>query len=385
MKYLKRSILIIALLAATSAIAIDFISSPEFIIEETNSLPNETWLSAEQIIIAGGVSNDLFATTTEASLNGTFAEDVWCVGDQISAAGIFLNSTRILSRTAQIQGTHYGPVIAAGTTVKIDRTAILYNDLICFGENIILEGSVGKTTRAIATQQVTLGGQFKGDVSIVSPEIVILPGTIFNGDVSYTSTSELSLPASAIVSGEITRRFEEKAPARFIKENPALHYIFGLAALVTGLVFTGLFPRYTAGAQQVLKTSRGLSAIVGFAALFMIPMAALMLMFTLVGTPLSILMICFYLILLYLSKIIVAITIGSTILRRQHFDKKKAAAPMALGLLVIYTLTLFTAAGIIINTLVIILGLGALILALFKKPVLIIQTPDSIQPNTPEA
>jgi hypothetical protein len=36
------------------------------------------------------------------------------------------------------------------------------------------------------------------------------------------------------------------------------------------------------------------------------------------------------------------------------------------------------AAEMMINILVILLGLGALLIALFKKPVLIIQTPDTV-------
>ena len=47
-------------------------------------------------------------------------------------------------------------------------------------------------------------------------------------------------------------------------------------------------------------------------------------------------------------------------------------------LLIIYLLTAFTAISFAVNFLVAVAGLGALLLALFKKPVLIFQTPDGI-------
>src|SRR6056297_3072788 len=130
------------LLTALHAQAIDFIQTNQFLVAKTNSLTRETWVSAQRIDLRGAVSNDLFATAPDTVLNGTFMGDAWVIGDSITASGDFRSSTRILSRTAQVQGTHYGSVIAAGTTVKIDRTAVLHSDLLCLGENVIVEGSV---------------------------------------------------------------------------------------------------------------------------------------------------------------------------------------------------------------------------------------------------
>ncbi|HKL21775.1 MAG TPA: hypothetical protein VJ904_08215, partial [Tichowtungia sp.] len=121
---------------------------------------------------------------------------------------------------------------------------------------------------------------------------------------------------------------------------------------------------------------RGTCALAGFAGLVVLPMGAFFLLLTLIGIPLSLLILLFYLILLYLSKIAVALWIGSALLRRRPFDRQKAAAPLALGLLILYSLTVIIAAEMIVHILVIILGLGALLIALFKKPVLVIQTPD---------
>jgi len=226
-------------------------------------------------------------------------------------------------------------------------------------------------------QRVTLGGQIDGDVSIVAQDIAILPGTILNGNLTYTAPEELVLSPSVVLGGQLIRTFEAVPAKQIFKPNLVGHFMFAIAALVTGLVFIGLFPRYSGGALVALRDSRGISMLIGFAALFMLPVTAFLLLFTFIGTPLSILLFLFYLILLYLSKIIVALVIGSAILRRKEFSKRKAAAPLALGLLVIYALTSFVAASLLINILIVILGLGALLLALFKKPALIIQTPNA--------
>jgi len=375
---LKWGLLGALLLSATNTQAIEFIQTEQFITETNGVLREEIWVSAQTINLGGEASNDLFAFASTIDLNGIFHGDTWGCGDTISTHGIFRNDLRVASRTTQISGTLYGSLVAVGETVKIERTAILYKDLLCLGGNVVIEGLVEGSVRIMA-QQVTLGGQIDGDVSIVAQDIVILPGTILNGNLTYTAPNELVPPPSALLGGELTRTFEAAPAKQLFKPNLVGHFLFGIAALVTGLVFTGLFPRYSGGAFVALRDSRGFCMLIGFVALFMLPVTSFILLFTFVGLPLSILLSLFYLILLYLSKLVVALWIGSTILRRRELTKRTAAGPLALGLLIIYALTSVAAASLLINILIAILGLGALLLALFKKPVLVIQTPNAVK------
>lgn len=367
-------------IAAFSSPAIDLVQTNQFTVAETDSLTEETWVSAQQVHVNGAISNDLFATAPEIKLNGQFSGDAWCAGNDVTAAGTFANSMRILSQTVQIRGTHHGSVIAIGTTVKTDRIAKLYDDLLCMGKNVIIEGSVDGSVRVLA-DRVTLGGEIKGPVSITAQKIVVLPGTILNDNLTYTSSEELTLPSSVVPGGTVNRTQPPPAARNLLKQNLAGHFLFGLAAVVTGLVFCGLFPRYVGTSVQTLRASPGLCSIIGFAALVMIPLAAFLMLFTLIGLPLSILTLLFYLILLYLSRIIVALWIGSLILRRNEFSKRRAGGPLVLGLLILYTLTAVSAIHFPVNLLTILFGFGALLTDLFKKPVRVID-PKKIPPPT---
>ena len=366
------------LFAALNAQAIEFVQTEQFVTETNGVLIEETWVSAENVTIRGEVLDDLFTMSTLLDLHGDFMGDVWGGGDSVSADGVFNDNLRLIGRTVQVSGTLNGSLVAMGNTVKIDPTATIEKSMICIGESVVTEGTVHGNAQIFA-QNVTLNGEFAGDVSITAQEIVILPGTIIGGNLNYTAPKELILSPAVTLDGELTRTFEAAPVKQLLKPNLTAHFMFGLAALVTGLVFIGLFPRYSGGSFHALNTSRGICMLIGFAALFMLPITAFILLFTFIGTPLSILLFLFYLILLYLSKIIVALALGSALLRRKEFNKQKAAAPLALGLLIIYALTAFVAASMLINILIVIIGLGALLIGLFKKPVLIIQTPDAIK------
>jgi len=364
------------LLLTQSANAVDFVQTEQFVTQSGETLSEETWVSAQTVTLEGEASNDLFAVASSTmDLNGTFLGDTWGCSDLIRTTGIFSNDLRLVSRTTQVSGTLYGSLIAAGTTVKIDPTAILYGDALCLGENVILEGTIAGDVRILA-KQVTLGGEISGDVSLAAQDIVVLPGTILNGNLTYTAPKELVLSRAVTLNGELTRKFKVTPPRHIFKPNLTGHFLFGFAALVTGLVFFGLFPRYSSGAVLALRNTRGFCMLAGFAGLVILPMTAVLLLsLIIVGWPLSVLLFLFYLILLYLSKIVVALWIGMLILRRRELSKRTVAAPLALGLLILYALTCFVAASLLINIMIAIFGLGALLIALFKKPVLILQTP----------
>jgi hypothetical protein len=378
-RHLKLGTAAFLLLFAANAPAIDFIQTSEFSSPASGPIREETWISAQSVRIDTEVSADLFALASGIDLNGRFADDVWAAGDQVNAGGTFSNSLRIVCRSATVSGTVNDSLLAGGDTVKTEPGSTVGGDIFCFGGTVILQGSAAGSTRVIA-QNITLSGTFGGDVSLVAgQDINVLPGTVIQGNLTYTAPDALVNPGSVTIGGELIRHFPP-VDRSWIKKNLAGHFMSALAALVTGLVFSRLFSRYAGAALHVLHSSRGLCSLAGFAALVIMPMAAFFLLFTLIGLPLSILILLFYGILLYLSKIVVAVWIGSLILKRKTFDRKTVTAPMALGLLILYALTAIEAVGMMVNLLILIFGLGALTLALFQKPVLVISSKEMTNP-----
>lgn len=370
------------LLAGSSVQAIEFVQTSTFVRGEDQTQQEELWVTAQTVQMDGEALDDVFAMGNLLELRGTFSGDVWGSGsDQVVAGGIFNDHVRLASRLVQVSGSLNGSLTAAGNTVKIERTAIIGKNLLCFGENIISEGQIRGNARIVA-QQVTLGGRIDGDVSIAAQDIVVLPGTILNGNLSYTSPKELVLSPSVLLSGELTRTFKAVPPRQILKPNLPGHFGFAVAALLTGLVFSSVFPRYTLRSVHLLQTTRGTCVLIGFAALFLIPVVAFLLLFTVVGLPLSILLFISYFSLLYLSKIAVGFWIGAAVLRRKELSKRTLFSTLGIGLIALYAASAFVAISMFVNILVAIFGLGALLLALFKKPVLIIQTPTDIKTTT---
>jgi cytoskeletal protein CcmA (bactofilin family) len=381
---LKIKVISISLLLAVltfTARAVDFIQQEQFVSGSTETLQEETWISAQSVTMDGTMLNDLFAVGGTLNLRGAFQGDVWGAGDQVTLSGIFNDNVRTAARMVQVSGTLNGSLTAAGNTVKVDPSAIIKQDAFCLGKNVISEGTVAGNVQVVA-QKATLGGKVNGNVSVAAQDIVILPGTEINGNLSYTAPSELVPGPSVILKGKLTRLFRTPPPRQTVKSNLIGHFTFAVAALFTGLVFSLIFPRYIGNTVYLLNTSRKACLLVGFAALFLIPFAAFLLFFTLIGLPLSILLLVAYLMLLYLSKIIVGLWLGAFIARRKQLSKRCLFSTLAIGLIIIYALTAFTAINLIVNILIVMFGLGAMLLSLFRKPVLVIQTPNTVKQTT---
>ena len=374
------TVLTALLLSAVHSLAIDFVQTNEFTVAGTNAVANETWVSALNADISGTVSNDLFVSAQETlKLNGTFLNDVWGSGNSISASGEFQSSARLLSKMIQLSGTHHDSIILAGETIKIDRTAAIHGDLTCFAATAIIEGQVDGDIQIFSlpilgnvNPTVTLGGSINGDVTVTAQQITVLPNTVITGNLTYTAPNDLVLPASASLTGTLQKTIPAHEAPRLMKDNLVLHFVFGLGALISGLVLAALFPRYTDGAVYALKNSTGLCVLIGLIALGLLPVAGVLLVFTIVGSPLGLLILLSFLILLYLSKVVVACWIGQRILRTPDSGGRNVARPLALGMLTLYIPIAFTAASFITHLVIIIFGLGALLTALFKKPAIVI-------------
>jgi cytoskeletal protein CcmA (bactofilin family) len=366
------------LLAAGGLQAVEFVQTDRFELGKTQNLQTETWIYADAITLYGQVGSDFFALAGTVELNGEFDRDVWILSDTVSASGAFRDSVRLAGRLTQVSGEFTGSLTAVGNTVKIEPQAVFQQNLVCLGDQVICEGTVGGDLK-ITAKKVTLGGQIDGDVSITAQDIVILPRTVLNGNLSYTAPKELVLSSSIVLNGDLKRRFKAPPSKPFFKPDLVGHVGFAAAALLTGLAFFSVFPVYTARAAGLLQTTRATCALTGFAGLALIPMIAFLLLLTFIGLPLSMLLILFYLILLYLSKVIVGLWLGALILRRKQLSRSNVFSTLAAGLLVIYAAGAIVALSLAVHLLVVLFGLGALLLALFKKPVLVIQAPDAVK------
>lgn len=376
---MKKTILIFLLpwaLALPPATATDFRATDHFELGADKTITNELWLRAHTIAVKGTTEDDIFlladgsvaASTNDQpalSLSGPLRGDVWAAGESIELAGPASRHARLLGfKSVYINSAVAKNLIAVGGTVSMGEAAEVGGSSILIGQDVLAEGTLQGTTH-IYGSQVTLSGTFNGDVTITAADINVMPGTHIAGNLSYLMDRDLILDSKVTIGGKMIK-LEPKVVAQPSGMSVGtlllqLGLLFG--AILTGMAFISLFPGVVALSVQNLAESFWRCLLIGFATFCLVPMTAFFLIFTVVGLPLSLVMILAYFIVVYLAKIIVGIHVGHLILRRKQGGPVALPLPMlTMGLFVMY---LGTSLPFPINILLwfafVFLGLGSLV------------------------
>jgi hypothetical protein len=146
------------------------------------------------------------------------------------------------------------------------------------------------------------------------------------------------------------------------------------AALMVGAIFFWLFPQVGQQAVVHLATSLWKCLLVGFFVLALSPMVCLLAAISLVGLPLSLLVMMALGMLMYLSKLVVAVYIGRLFLLRRW--NARFIWAFFLGLLFLYIGASTGVLGIIVWFLIVCAGTGSLALTLCgrKLPAVLAQS-----------
>ena len=374
---MRRVLVLLTLIALSApAQAVQLIRTDGFKLPHGRTLTNETWVLAQDISFGGTAKDDFFAACAggpggvgNVRLAGTFENDVWAFGNTIIFSGVAKEHARFLANEVTMDGTVGLGALAAGNAVTLTTNSTIQGDAALAGQSVVIAGKVRGNLKVLATS-ATISGTIEGNIRIMADDIVVMPGTIIEGNLTYTSSKDLFLdPAHVRLDGQLIRT--EVAAAR----QPSGYEVFltqayyYLCALVAGLPFIALFPRFTGRAVRHFRQSSWRCALIGVIAFCLIPMAALFLLLTIVGIPLGFLLLLSYAIMGYLAKIVVALGVGGALLRRhgpQPFSR--VFTSLSIGLISIYAMAVLPyGIGMLVAFLVVVLGLGAIVLAIFTS------------------
>lgn len=349
-------------------------STNAWILPAGETLAEETLLTAYQLDVQGQAARDLWLLASTA----------------IRYDGRTEGDLRALGSSAVLGGEVRQNLLAYARGLQLTRTAVVRGQAALFGTTVICEGQIDGDAWIFA-DSVTLGGRWGGNVRIQAGEIRIAPDTVIAGDLTYSAPKTVVLDPSVAIAGTVTQVPAATAPVSF-RANLALHGYLFLAALLVGMPFVGFFPVLAGGAVRNLRATPWRVLLAGLVTLLLGPFLIAFAFMTIVGIPLALLLGALYAALAYLAHVVVALWLGHRFLRvtgPQTFARVLAA--LALGLFALYFLAAFPGVAAFLVPPVLVLGTGALALALLRRPSLSLlppmppPVPDSAErPATPE-
>lgn len=375
---LKRSIFAIL----TAAFVFLLSTSPLFaqtINFQTEDGPENVVLTQDQV-----VNEDYFISGDTAVLNGTVNGDAYIFGSDITVSGVVNGDVLVAGGNITIDGTINGNLRAAGGNVIVNGTveknittfsgytvitdqATLGGSLTSLSGDVALHAPLPKGM-TIAAASTTISNIVGGNITAAVENLNFADGANIEGNVNYWSQTPATLATNANIEGD----FNHFAPpsSRINLDSVmstlsliavTLMIIFFVGALSIGLIFIKIMPNHmdTMADTAIQKTSKSL--LYGFLAMIAVPIAIIILLITLVGIPLALILGVMYLIVLYISKIIVGYAIG----RRLFATRQK---PPARGWILLWGMLLLTIcgfvplAGWVVDLASLLIGTGAILI-----------------------
>jgi len=322
------------------------------------------------------IKDNVYAAGGMVTISGTVDGDVYVGGGTVNITGTVTKDVVVGAGTVIITGKIGDDLRVSGGNITIGGS--VGGELLAGGGNItILPGvTVGKSTY-IGGGNVSLGGTFGGDAKVSGGALVFSPGTKVSGNLDYYTQKELDL-SNVKVGGEANFH-EQKAPVKnkqmYTNKFPWVAFItiWSLISLAAFLILVYLmFYLWRKDVNDMISKAfakPGRELLRGFATMFLIPIAVIILFITIIGFPLGIFALLSYIALMMLSAAM-AVILGAALLARFVFRRKETELNWWLILIaavVIMLLKLVPFVGWIINFLIMLAALGVMGNKLWSK------------------
>jgi hypothetical protein len=305
----------------------------------SNEVAGDVAAAGAEIAIRAPVSGYVMGAGRAVTLHGRVGNDVWAAGETVSLDSAIGNNAMV-----------------AGRTVRLGRNSVIGHDARLAGNVVTAEGRIERNLD-IGAGTARIGADVGGTVHASANEVSVLPGAVIHGDLIVHADQPPDISPQAQVLGEVryeeTEAFEWSWAGRWL-------YAF-LALLVLAMTVVAYAPDRSARVATALRARTGASVLYGLLVLVLLPIAIAALAVTLIGIPLAIVLLAFYIAILALSGVFVSYRVGDWLMTRLHRMQVSIWTRMLLGVLLVSLGISLPAIGIVLTAVVVILGSGAFV------------------------
>jgi len=258
---------LLTLTLATPALAFDGREGQIVVIKADEVISDDLYVSAQEFTLEGTVKGDLFVAGETITINGVVEGDLVAVGQSVVINGAVTHAVRVGAAAVRIGDAANigGDLLVGGASLETQAGSVIDGDLLFGGGQALLEGnSTGDAM--IATGALEIKGTIQGNVTAevgdvssagagpsmymgntgisvpsVQPGLTVSDNAKIGGSFTYTQNKDIDFP-SGVVSGEVTRKEPVVTPAQPepTTAQKAMTWSFELLRTMITLILFGL-------------------------------------------------------------------------------------------------------------------------------------------------
>jgi hypothetical protein len=336
------------------------VAKDEVIDDTVIAIPGGQPGAGGDVTIEGTITGDLIAFGNVVRITGTVEGDVISGARRLEILGKVGGNVVGAGQALTVSGEIARNLAGFGSIINVSPGATLGGNGALFGGEMVLEGNVARDLFLFAGMS-ELRGTVGRNVAFRGGQLMVPASAQIGGGVEAYVDAEknVHIDPKASIGGTRKITLPVARPSAYSSTRFYFWQVVRLiAAFVTGLVVFRLAPSL-APTRLVSGMDWLKAGGLGFAALVTIPIAAVIVAFTVIGLPLAITSFVIWMAALYLAKIIVAEFIGRSLL------KQGGVVSLFVGLLIVIVAVNLPILGGLLNFLLCLLGMGALVMTIY--------------------
>ena len=337
-------------------------------VSHDETIKGDIFLFGDRVRVDGNVEGDVFLFGNDAIVNGHVKGDVFAFAKFLQLNGDVDGNIRAFTNTMTIRGTVARNVLTFVDIMNLEPAAKVGGSLTIFVENLTLEGTLGRDVLMFG-KHFTLSGKVGGNIRMKGDELTINSNAQVDGPIRFEGHKEAEVATGAKLASPVEFHRIEHKPKYMEGHYYVWRVIWTAAFILFGVVLFLLLPNFVA---ETITSAELVGAPIGLGVLifFGVPIAAVIACVTVVGIPLGILALGFWMLMLCCAEIVVGTVVGNWILGRAH-DTSGLIGRMALGFALVrlvYTgLEQMHVVGLLSGLAIWMWGMGSICLALYRR------------------
>jgi cytoskeletal protein CcmA (bactofilin family) len=339
---------------------------PNYTLPAGETVHTDLFVFGDVTRIDGDVEGDVISWSRSITVDGHIKGDVIAFAQEVIVNGPVDGNVRVFCQTLAINGVVSKNVMVWAGNVELSERSKVNGTVTLGTGNSELNGEVVGDVLA-GSSSFEIHGILDHNAKIRSGTLEIGSKAEIKGQTQFKGRKQPTVSPSAKLGSPVDVTIETRG-SNTSYSSPHFYWhqilLWG-ASFVFGLAMLLLMPGFFFDAAGACK--RTMPAI-GFGALFLIalPILGIIVCITIVGIGVGLAALMFWVIAIYAAQVIVGTWLGDQLLG-ETVGVGPALGRMALGLLILRVIGRVPYLGVWFSSLVICLGLGAIVLAIYRN------------------
>ncbi len=343
--------------------AANFEANSAVYVAKDQIIAGNLYATGQTVTIDGNIAGDLIVAARTINVNGRVDGDIIAAASNITVNGEVGGNIRVLASAINLNGPVARNINAFGANVILGNNSKVGWDVLLMAAGAEVRGEIDGSLSGRANQ-ILIAGQINKNVDLnldrqANQSLTVSNDAIIKGDLNYTSRSAAKIANPTSISGKVN----QKSPLAENKNNIATwlwrHLVAIFSAIVVGLILVFVTTKFTPHILKSIEENPGKSLLHGLIIMLVLPPIALLLMFTVIGIPLALIIGAWWLVAMYVARIITAILVGELLFQKIFKNHKPALIwSLVLGVAVLWLIIAIPFVGWIFALIAIWLGLG---------------------------